>query len=959
MKSRINFFLASICALFSCHCLCGQTKIKGKVLDANDGLSLPSAAIVVEGTTSGGVTDMNGKFAFEVPQTLPFNVTVSFIGYSTATVAVTNANRENLVIELGTDAVLMDAVEVKAQRISEKQKQAALSVEKMDVLAIKEAASGNYYESLGTLKGVDVNAASLGIKVINTRGFNSTSPVRSLQLIDGVDNASPGLNFSLGNFLGAPDLDIMSVDIVSGASSAFYGPGAFNGVIDMKTKSPWIFKGLSLERKIGSRDLVKYSARYAESFQNKDKKDKFAFKFNFSHMRADDWEAENYDPSENSDALSTNYAGYDAVNRYGDENLSGGNFFEGNASMGVGPGRVYRNGYDEVDLVDYDTKNLKSTASLYYKPTDKTELKYCFSYSGGTTVFQGDNRFSLRNIQFFQNQLEFSNDSSYFVRAYVTKENAGDSYDAVLTAFLLQEASKKETTFYTDYNAYWVSTVTPQLIDAGMPSNLENQPNFSAVLNECQCPFTEAQEIFSQLFLAWQEETLSLQQDWTDSNPEIVQPFADETREFVNSQPSPGSSEQPYLEPGTARYDSLFNEITNTLITDGGSAFYDRSALYHVHGQYEFDLSDLHFTVGSNYRAYRPDTRGTLMSDTAGNVIKNWEMGAYLGLNHKSFEDRLIANATIRMDRSLNFKEVFSPALSLVYSHNSNHTFRGSFSTALRNPTLSDQFLFLDVGRAILLGNINGRDSLVTIESFEDGLNSATISTGLFEFFDVDPIKPERVKTAELGYRGLFHEKVYADISVYKSWYDDFIGYNIGLDVDYNPNLNVPPTNVQAYRIAANAKDQVTTTGVNVGINYYLGNNYSLNGNYSFNQLELNGSDDPIIPAFNTPKNKYNLGLSARNLNGKFGATHIRNVGFAINYKWVQAFTFEGSPQFTGVVPQYSMVDAQINKTYPKQKLNFKAGASNLLDNQVFQVYGGPRIGRMFFFGISYSPDNR
>ena len=50
-----------------------------------------------------------------------------------------------------------------------------------------------------------------------------------------------GLGFALGNFLGSSELDLMKVEIVSGASSAFFGPNAFNGVISMNTKSPFLF----------------------------------------------------------------------------------------------------------------------------------------------------------------------------------------------------------------------------------------------------------------------------------------------------------------------------------------------------------------------------------------------------------------------------------------------------------------------------------------------------------------------------------------------------------------------------------------------------------------------------------------------------------------------------------------------------------------------------------------------
>ena len=156
----------------------------------------------------------------------------------------------------------------------------------MDIVAIKETPSIDFYEGLGQLKGVDLTSASIGFKVINTRGFNSTSPVRSLQLIDGVDNQSPGLNFSLGNFLGAPELDVMKVNLVVGASSAYFGPNAFNGVISMTTKSPFQFPGLDVTVKLGERNYLESSIRFAEVIKNKEGIDKWGIKFNLFYMGA-------------------------------------------------------------------------------------------------------------------------------------------------------------------------------------------------------------------------------------------------------------------------------------------------------------------------------------------------------------------------------------------------------------------------------------------------------------------------------------------------------------------------------------------------------------------------------------------------------------------------------------------------------------------------------------------------
>ncbi|MFM7726135.1 MAG: TonB-dependent receptor plug domain-containing protein, partial [Flavobacteriales bacterium] len=213
----------------------------------------------------------------------------------------------------------LNEVQIVSDRILEKQKRNPLTVESMDAIAIKEVPTGNFYEGLAALKGVDVTAASLGFRVVNTRGFNSTAPVRVLQLIDGVDNQSPGLNFSLGNFLGAPDLDVKSVEVVQGASSAYYGPGAFNGVISMETKNPFFTPGLTVNMKVGERNLVQPSVRWADVFRNENDKPWFAYKLNVLYLSAEDWHANNTSPIYGSFNNASNPGRFDAVNVYGDE----------------------------------------------------------------------------------------------------------------------------------------------------------------------------------------------------------------------------------------------------------------------------------------------------------------------------------------------------------------------------------------------------------------------------------------------------------------------------------------------------------------------------------------------------------------------------------------------------------------------------------------------------------------
>ena len=958
-RSKSFFPIFIISCFFFTDSFC-QFKVNGVIKDKNTGETLIGAAVLLKGTTIGGVTDIDGKFDFIVPETPPFILVISYLGYVNQEFEVKSA-MDKINVGLSTDEVLMDEVEVVGERISEKQKESPLTIESMDVIAIKESPSADFYEGIGQLKGVDLTAASIGFKVINCRGFNSTSPVRSLQIIDGVDNQSPGLNFSLGNFLGASELDVMKMDLIVGASSAYYGPNAFNGVISMTSKNPFQFPGLSVMTKVGERNLFETSIRYAHVFKNKKEEEKLGVKFNLFFMRADDWEADNMDPTEESVAKD-NWGGYDAVNRYGDEIIDRttdlrDEEFQANLPDGLpGLGIFYRNGYLEKDLVDYNSRNVKAGTAFHYKLKPDVELIYASNFGTGTTVYQGDNRYALKNILFFQNRLEIKKNDKYFLRAYATNENAGKSYDVVFTAFLLQDAAKDNVPvsdnlyhWKTDYISYWTTDIIPQI------KSLPDYP----IMSDWEC-------LFYQL---GKDSCILRAHQVMNSNSDLMALWHQEARDAANSAISPDGHNHGYsdrFEPGTDRFNSEYNSIIAKPLSQGGTRFIDKSALYNIHGEYKFTPKIMDIIAGGNFRMYRPNSQGTIFSDTGGVKITNSEYGVYLGLEKKILDEKLKLNVTSRIDKNENFDFVMSPAASVVYTHNKNHIVRFSFSSAIRNPTLADQYLYYNVGRAILIGNIKGVDSLVTRPSLFSFFSYQKPDS--LVYFDVAPIRPEKVKSLEVGYRTTLFNRIYLDASYYYSFYTDFIGYKLGIDLEYDSATKVP-TYVQAYRVAANAKDMVTTQGVSVGGNYFFKKFYAINGNYSWNVLDLRGSTDPIIPAYNTPKHKFNIGISGRDVKSKIGLLNtvwdklpvltLINWGFSINYKWVEGFVFEGSPQFTGFVPAYDMLDAQINKYIPKWHATFKVGASNLLNKKNFQVYGGPRIGRLAYFSILVELDHK
>ena len=382
--------------------------------------------------------------------------------------------------------------------------------------------------------------------------------------------------------------------------------------------------------------------------------------------------------------------------------------------------------------------------------------------------------------------------------------------------------------------------------------------------------------------------------------------------------------------------------------------------LHEINGYYNYKMSIGDLRVGSSFRQYRPNSKGTIFNDEFEKITNN-QFGFYSGIESKIYNEMLTINSTIRIDKNENYDYSISPAASIVISPNESDYIRLSFSSGVRNPTLSEQYLYYNAGRAILVGNLNGHgedygENLVTINSLINYFKPVVPNKDSLVFFSIDPIRPEKVRTLEIGYRGTVEDILYLDLSYYYSLYKDFIGYRVGAKFNANDTIvngvvgyDLNARSIEIHRMSANSENNVSTHGASIGMNLYL-NNYLINGNYSLNILNKKNTDDPIIPAYNTPKHKFNIGFSARDLKFK----NIKGISFNINYKWVDEFQFVGSPQFTGIVDRYSTVDAQLSKNFEKINTTIKFGASNIFDNKHYQVYGGPLIGRLSYVSLAY-----
>ena len=236
-----------------------QTTISGGISDSETNEVIPGANIIIKGKLTGTVSDANGRFELTTNIKLPLTLIVTVVGYEKQELNVSSLSV--LDIKMKPAIEIMNEVVFSASRVEESILESPVSVEKMDTKAIRETPSINFYDGLQNLKGVEMVTSGLTYKQVNARGFNSTGNARFLQLVDGVDNQTPGLNFAVGNLFGSSDLDMESAELIPGSASALYGPVAFNGVLMMRTKDPFLYQGASAEMKLG---INHFSEKYAD-----------------------------------------------------------------------------------------------------------------------------------------------------------------------------------------------------------------------------------------------------------------------------------------------------------------------------------------------------------------------------------------------------------------------------------------------------------------------------------------------------------------------------------------------------------------------------------------------------------------------------------------------------------------------------------------------------------------------
>ena len=979
MKKGYRFLTVWLIASLITLTVSAQVKITGSVTNKSSNESVPAVSIVVKGTERGTYTNENGGFSINVAK-LPVVLLVSSIGFENQEINVSSATSP-LKVSFVPTSTLGQEIVIAAYRTPQRILESPVTVERMSNSLLKNLAAPQYFEAITNLKGVDMHTASLTFRTFTTRGFVASGNTRLNQLIDGMNNQAPGLNFSVGSIIGLTELDVDNIELLSGASSALYGSGGMTGTLLINSKSPFKYQGFSFNVKQGMMHVdqsqrsvspfYNWSMRWAKSFKNK-----LALKFTGELIKANDWQAEDYRNKQQIGVLSnvvggnrSNDPNFNGINMYGDEtslNLSqlapslrnginasvlaatsgtvnlinSANAYFGalgnpiypttaqmNGFIGLFPSslqptvgfflpfyngvknnyfstntNVSRTGYEEKSLVDYNTYNFKLTGGLHYMLAPGVEASWNTYWGTGTTVYTGADRYSLKNLVVAQHKLEVKA-KNWFIKGYTTQENAGDSYNATALGGILNETWKKSVDG-TNLSGSWY----PQYIYAFSEGRRQLGGNAADIT--------------------------------IHSSARAV---ADAGR----------------LLPGTATFSTAVNNIRNTPIKNGGAKFLDKSDLYALEGQlnlsrlFHYDQT-LEIILGAAYTQWVMNSQGTIFSDTAG-AIKINEKGFYFQAKKRFFNDALTISAAFRSDKQTNFKSQPTPRITAVIKVAKDNNIRVSYQTAYRFPTNQDQYISLITGAGTLIGSLPSfqdyyklkttlpgytPQSIIAYRASGNSINTNALVRGTYQ-----PLRPETMRSVELGYKGLIRKGILIDAYVYMSKYKDFIvRYALGQSKTGDPTELFSPFTTTNVSFQQNAKQIVKTWGWGFGVDHQLPANFSLYGNIFSDKIR--NVPAGFVSFFNAPEIRWNIGLRNDNV--------YKNIGMNVVVKWQDNNYYEGT-FVTGTLPYFAWVDAQISYRPPHTKGVIRIGGTNLGNKYYRTGFGSPAVGGLYYVSYGYN----
>ena len=970
--SHFAFICLSTLLVFTANAQ-NASSVSGTVKNASTSETVAAVSVTLKGNNSGTFTNDRGNFKLSVAQKVPYTLVFSSVGFTNKEVVV-NANTGSLSVSLTPSFVLGSDVVVAASRVPEKVLESPVTIERISAANIRNAPAAGYYDILGTMKGVDVVAASIMFRSISTRGFNGSGNTRMNQLIDGMDNQAPGLNFSVASIVGLTELDVDNIELLPGASSALYGSGGMNGTVLINSKNPFKYQGLSFQIKQGMNHVdgyerpkapyKDYTVRWASAIGNR-----FAYKVSAQYTEAQDWLPMN---TSNYSRLTGNGNGgaiagtrltdpnYDGINVYGDEttlNINTGLIAPVKAGILAQLAGAYGAGASTVLAQLQGASAVYNTLAKYgaflgASPATAGLVPYAPFLFGDAKGWYKDMNVS-RTGYAEQDIIDPTAKNTKVTGSIHYKVN--DKTEASLSAY-----TGTGNTVYSGSDRYslhdlkmsqfkfelksknWMFRAYKTIEDAG---NSFNSTIATRLFNEAWKPSATWYQQYTGAYTQYRDAGL----DYTAAN-NAARVIADAGRPV-----------------GHIGDNSLFQTLAGTPISKGGGKFLDKSTLSVAEGtlnlteMLNLNKYDIDWLVGGSAKMYTLNSQGTLFADTTGRLYIN-ESGAYSQISKKFFGDILKLSFSGRYDKNTNFAGKFTPRFSAVVKVAEDNNIRLSYQSAYRFPSTQNQWINLLVGGGTrLMGglpqlrdyykfNTNPAYTLASVTAFGASAAVGAPNPSLLKQQVFGEFKPESMNSFELGYKTLIGKKLLIDFYAYTGHYENFIS---GVTVlqsrnAANPSVyDVLDANKRiGYSISTNSTANVSTKGWGASVDYLLPNRFVFTS--SIYTDEIGDLPAGFISYFNTPTWRANFGFSHP------GLLMNNRLGFNINLHYQDEVMYEGT-FVTGKISSFNTLDAVLTYRVPKIKSLVKIGGTNVMNKYYNTSYGSPAIGGLYYISFAYN----
>ena len=534
-----------------------------------------------------------------------------------------------------------------------------------------------------------------------------------------------------------------------------------------------------------------------------------------------------------------------------------------------------------------------------------------FNWGAGSTVYTANDRFILDDFIIWTGKLELQN-PNFFLRAYTTQENSGDSYAANTVASRINERTFIPAYFSAFADARTQGSTIEEAHSLARAAGQAAQPQpgsaeFQELFNDIRdVPISEGGAKFLDRTAMYHAEGQYNFQDIIDPNSVELIAGANVRRYSLESEGTlfaldDNGDEFTLDEFGT--YVQASKSVLDDRIDLQGSLRYDKHQDFD--GQFSPRLSAV-FSITDNQNVRASFQRGFRIPSTQNQLI-----------DLDVVSRRLLGNNDVLIDR---------------YLLDENITYRSESVDAARDALVEGATA------------AQARELLVPVE--------------------LQPFQTEKVSTFEVGYKGLINNRLFIDAYYYYNIYNDFIASiemvqavpnglrqdpgnfdsttDAGKDAIINQTVPIQPLGINI-----NADGNVRSHGFAVGAEYSLLGGYNLGGNVSYNELitQQDLLDQGFRASFNTPKWRYNVSLGNRRV--------TPNLGFNVTYRWQDAFLWE-STFGEGAIPSFGTMDAQVSYRLPSYNTILKVGGSNVLNNRYETSIGNPTLGAIYYVSLTF-----